>query len=314
MQALYAFYQNEERDLAKCEKDLFTSIDKIYDLYIHLLTLLPAIRNIAQKVIEENKSKKLPTPEDLNPNLKFTTNPIFRKIEDSSLIRKLALEKNISWQNELELLKNIFTEIKNSEEYSNYLNEEREAKFICHKDFIITIYKYYISQYEPLENYFEGKNIHWCDDIGLVNSIMLKTILNMMENEELQILPLYKNQEEDRTFAEDLFRKTILHDAESMGYISNKTRNWDIDRIAMMDVLLMKMAITEILYFETVPIKVSLNEYIEISKLYSTPKSKIFINGILDKLVHDFRDENKLVKTGRGLVDTSTPNPNLPIS
>lgn len=302
MQALYAFYQSEEKDVVRSEKELFTSIDRIYDLYVHLLTLLPAIKFTAERIIEENRNKKLQSSIELNPNLKLVNNPVFTSMENSSILKKLAIEKHISWQNEHELLRSVLMEITKSEEYVQYMNSE-ENSFVHHKDFIITIYKYYIANNELLENFLENKSIHWADDIGLVNSILLKTILNIVEKDDLQLFPLYKNEEDDKTFAEDLFRKTVVHDAENMAYISNKTHNWDVDRIAMMDVLLMKMALTEILHFETVPIKVSLNEYIEISKLYSTPKSKVFINGILDKLVQDFRAEGKLVKAGRGLIE-----------
>jgi N utilization substance protein B len=123
------------------------------------------------------------------------------------------------------------------------------------------------------------------------------------ESQKFFLLPLYKNEDEDREFTRSLFRLTVLHNAENEKYIAEKTKNWDMDRIAVMDVLLMKMAITEILFFQTVPVKVTLNEYIEISKLYSTPKSSIFINGILDKLVHDFRANEKFQKVGRGLLE-----------
>ena len=185
------------------------------------------------------------------------------------------------------MVRKIFGSIRGSEEYRKYLSVP--ASFENDKEFILNAYKNHIAEYELLEHYFEEKSIFWVDDMGLVNSCILRMIENVKEGQELEILPLYKNEEEDSAFARELFHQTVLRNAENEKYISEKTTNWDVDRIAMMDVLLMKMAISEILHFENIPVKVTLNEYIEISKMFSTPNRKIFIKGILDNLVQDFR-------------------------
>ena len=301
MQALYAFFQGENTDLTKGEKDMFFSINKIYDMYYYLLSLLVEIRNSAERTSEGGKQKHRPTKDELNPNLRFIENKIILKFDKSLQLQNYCERNKINWQDEGELVRKIVTSIKGSEDYEKYLS--MPASFENDKEFILNAYKYHIAEYELLEHYFEDKSIFWADDMGLVNSCILRMIESMKENDELEIMPLYKNEAEDSAFARELFHQTILRNAENEKHISEKTTNWDVDRIAMMDVLLMKMAISEILHFENIPVKVTLNEYIEISKMFSTPKSKIFINGILDTLVQEFRRENKLNKSGRGLME-----------
>jgi N utilization substance protein B len=162
-----------------------------------------------------------------------------------------------------------------------------------------------MADFELLNHFYEEKNLHWGDDIYLVNPMVVKTIESFKETStpDFALLTLYKDREEDEQFIKDLFRQTVIQYDETKKLIGDKTKNWEVERIAMMDVLLMQMAITEILYFSNIPVKVSLNEFIEISKIYSTPKSKLFINGILDKLLIDFKAEGKLNKIGRGLME-----------
>ncbi|MDQ3048586.1 MAG: transcription antitermination factor NusB, partial [Bacteroidota bacterium] len=173
------------------------------------------------------------------------------------------------------------------------------------RDFIIEVFREYIADFELMNHLYEEKNLHWGDDIYLVNPMVVKTLETFKEDAtpEHSLMQLYKDREEDEQFVKDLFRQTALRNEETEKLIGDKTKNWEVERIAMMDVLLMKMAITEILHFSNIPVKVTLNEFIEISKIYSTPKSKIFINGILDKLVADFKSENMLNKMGRGLME-----------
>jgi len=304
MQALYAFFQSDNHDLDKGERELMKSIDKIYDLYIYLLLLLIEIRDQSDRIDEEAKNKRLPTASDLNPSKHFVNNLIVRQLDENVHLKKEIANRKISWQLDDELVRKILTVIKGSVEYTDYQSAPVQS-YEKDKEFLIAVYKNYIADFELLGHYFEEKSIYWVDDLRLVNSIILKTLEGMTENPEggFELMSLYKDEKEDKQFVSDLFRKTIFHDKESEKVISEKTKNWEVERIAMMDILLMKMGITELLYFENVPVKVSLNEYIEISKLYSSPKSKIFINGILDKLVQDFKRDNILIKTGRGLVE-----------
>jgi N utilization substance protein B len=304
MQALYAFFQGDSKDIAKGEKEMFAGMDKLYELYHMLLLLLVEIRFNAQRAIEDAKNKMLPTEHDLNPSMRLVENTILRKLEASKALKKFAADHKLSWQNEGELTRRILSNIRASETYKLYMSSPGHT-FQEEQEFILDIYKQHICDFELLENFMEERSIFWYNDLDYVNSMVIKTIEGMSErdDENTRLMPLYKNRAEDTEFASELFRKTVVHDEENQKLIGEKTKNWEVERIAMMDVLLMKMAITEILYFETVPVKVSLNEYIEVSKMFSTPKSKIFINGILDKLVLDFKNSGRLQKTGRGLVE-----------
>jgi len=304
MQALYAFFQSEGKDLAKAELELFRNIDKIYDLYILQLLILPEVRDIAENVSAEAKKKRLPTENDLNPNRKFLDNKIINLLQQNEYILKFADAHKLSWQNEYDIVKKIFTNIKNSEEYAAYI-ASADFSFKAQQDFVIEIYETFIADYEILIHHFEEKNIHWGDDIYLVHHLVAKTIAGLDENAEINfsLMSLYKDAEEDKKFIAELFRKTILHDEENSKIISEKTSNWDMERLAFMDLLLMRMAVAEVLYFPSIPVKVTLNEYIELAKMYSTPKSKTFINGVLDKLVADFKTSNQIQKTGRGLLE-----------
>jgi N utilization substance protein B len=304
MQALYAYFQSDVKDLNKSEKQLLSSIHKIYDLYLYLLSLLLEIRDHAERVLEDAKSKRLPTAEDLSPNKKFIENKFLIQLSKNAVLQKELNARKISWQNEPELIKKIFNAIRSSDEYSQYLASDNDS-YKSHKNFIEDVYKHEIAGLEAVHNLFEEIDIYWTDDIDFVNVMVIKTINSYSESatQHEGLFKLYKDAEEDKEFVEELFRKTIIHEETNEKYIGDKTKNWEVDRIAMMDVLLMKMAITEVLHFPSIPVKVSLNEYIELSKMYSTPKSKLFINGILDKLVMDFKTNKQIKKVGRGLME-----------
>jgi len=303
MQALYAFFQSGHNDLARGEKEMFHAIGKIYDMYHFLLRLLVEIRVAALRAADEAKLKHRPTQNDLNPNPRFIDNRVLLLLEKNRQLGAYCEKHKISWTEEGELVRKILASIRNSPEYEKYL--AAPSSFDNDKAFILTAYKNHIADYELLEHFFEEKSIFWVDDIGLVNACVLKTIEAINENDDghMALLPLYKNEEEDTAFARELFHQTVLRNEENEKLIGNKTKNWEVERIAMMDVLLMKMGISELLHFHSIPVKVTLNEYIEISKMFSTPKSKIFINGILDKLVQDFRRDDRMRKTGRGLIE-----------
>ncbi len=304
MQALYAFFQSDNKDLPKGERDLFIGIDKIYDLYIYQLAFLVELHHVATKLSEDAKNKRLPTSNDLNPNLKFIQNKFILQLVENIHLKREMNNRRISWTNEFELVKKIFNNIKASEEYDNYMNVSDDS-YKTHLDFAVEVFKEHMADFELLNHFYEEKNLHWGDDIYLVNPMVVKTIESYKENSnsDFTLLPLYKDREEDEQFVKDLFRQTVIQEVETKKLIGDKTKNWEVERIAMMDVLLMQMAITEILYFSNIPVKVSLNEFIEISKIYSTPKSNLFINGILDKLLADFKTGNKLNKIGRGLME-----------
>ncbi len=304
MQALYGFFQSDAKDLAKGERDLFNGIDKIYDLYIYQLSLLVELQHVASVTLEDAKTKRLPTQADLDPNLKFLENKFLKQLSENIHLKREVNNRRINWNNEFELVRKIYNNVKASTEYKAYMSSDDDS-YATHRNFIVEMFKEHVADFELIIHLYEEKSMYWGDDIYLVNPMVVKTIEGFKEdaNPDFPLMPLYKDREEDEKFVKDLFRQTALRNEETEKLIGDKTKNWEVERIAMMDVLLMKMAITEILHFSGIPVKVSLNEFIEISKMFSTPKSKIFINGILDKLVADFKMENRLNKIGRGLME-----------
>lgn len=296
LQSLYAFFQSGNTSLDAGEKELLFSIDKIYDLYLYQLTLITDIGRQARKIIEDNKNKKIPSPQDLNPNTRFIENQCLMGIENSLELEQKLKERKISWAIAPEIPRKIFLNFRESKHYQEYMDIP-ESSFEQDRDLILKMLKNHICEAELLHHFYEENSIYWLDDWELVNKMIIKSI-KAMENgsdEDFKLMSLYKDLD-DRRFARELFKKTILNDKEFAPMIAAKTQNWDIERIALMDIIIMKMALTEITRFPEVPVKVSLNEYIELSKMYSTPKSKVFVNGVLDKLVEELVAENKISK------------------
>lgn len=300
MQTLYSYFQQENGDIAFYEKELFKSLDKIYDLYISVLQLLGDMHHTAHLVIEENKHKRLPTKEDLDPNLKFIQNSVLVALSESGDLKRELTNRKISWQNDFDLVRKLFLELRGTELYKNYMSSP-SSSVKEDKQFLISVVTEFLYEHELLNHLFEDRNIHWADDTYGAFSMVAKTFETF--NDEFKLLPLFKDAEDDKQFISTLFRKTIAGDKEYEKLIDEKTKNWELDRIAAMDILLMKMAIAEFLNVSNVPVKVSLNEYIDISKEYSTPNSRNFINGVLDKIIADLKRENKIQKTGRGLME-----------
>jgi transcription antitermination protein NusB len=304
LQILYAYFRVDGNNLASGEKELLHSINKVYDLYIYRLSLIVEISEFAQRRMEEGKNKVLPKPEDLNPNIKFVENRLVKKLRENTALKSELNARKINWGQEHELVKKLFLEIRDTAEYSEYMNSGNSS-FAEDKEFIVKIYKKYLAESESLEYFFEEKSIYWMDDPELINSMVVKTFKNFAEDSEqsLPLMNLYNDEKDDREFVVELFRKTIVNSQEYEQIISDKTKNWEVDRIALMDILIMKMAMCEILNFPSIPVKVTLNEYIDISKRFSTPKSKVFVNGILDKIIADLKTADKIKKTGRGLIE-----------
>jgi transcription antitermination protein NusB len=303
LQALYAYFQSEEDNFNRTEKEMLSSIDRIYDLYIYLLLSFSQIQNIAEQIILDKKNKIRPSEDDLNPNMKFVQNAVFKILDESKNLRRISEENKVNWVGDehQEMFKKIFNQIKESEIYFSYMNED-DNSFERDLEFALTLFKAEIANSQLIYNFFEEKSIHWMDDIDLSCSMVLKTLKTAKIDEQLAILPLYKDPEDEIPFVKTLLRKTVSRDKENEKLIDELTQNWEFDRIAKMDVILMKMAITEFQEFNNIPTKVTLNEYIEISKFYSTPKSNAFINGILDKAIDKLNADGKIVKIGRGLM------------
>ncbi|MDX9768886.1 MAG: transcription antitermination factor NusB [Tenuifilaceae bacterium] len=299
---LFAFFRGENDSLAKAEKELFHSIKKGYDLYNYLFLLLLEIQSFAQKRIEMSRQKLMPTHEDLNPNLRFVENPYFTLISDNESVHDYLSYNKLSWVNYPELIKKLFQKISASDYYQKYM-ELPSADFADHRQVLVNILTKELIDFDDFVQCLEEQSIYWNDDLDFMIGMVVKTLKKFEADQESStpVFPMFKN-EDDEDFAKRLLRKAVLNHDENTQVIDQYTKNWDVERIASMDILIMEMALTEITDFPSVPVKVSFNEYIEISKYYSTDQSSTFINGVLDKIIAAYRSEGKIQKQGRGLV------------
>jgi len=302
LQVLYAYYSSEERSINNTEKELFFCIHKTYDLYHYLLALVIEIADYAETRIELKRNKHQPTQEDLHPNIKFVSNLFIQQLRENRQLTAYLNQTKLSWVNHPELIKELYLIVTESEIYQEYVSSETRS-FMDDRKFIEKIFNKIFLVSEELYEVLEEQSIYWNDDIEFVISVIIKTTKRFNETTDSgqHLMPLYKD-EEDREFARDLLRKSLINHDELQALIKVHSSNWDVERIAFMDILMMQMAITEFLYFPSIPTKVTMNEYIELSKFYSTEKSRNFINGILDKTLKDLKKEGKINKAGRGLV------------
>lgn len=302
LQSLYAFHNQENTSLEIHKKFLINSMEKMFDLYLLMLDLLPAIKIQAENFIEVSRNKHLPTEEDIKPRKNFVENKVLQMLETNSVFKKqLEKHKIKNWQLDNEYAQILFREMRKSDTYHQYLNIKNPT-FNQDRDFIFYTYKELIAPNDKLFEYLEDKQITWTDDFPIVNTAIVKLLSELKPNtpERKWVPDLFKN-EDDREFAELLLEKTVAEYEMLLNEIEGKTPNWDRERIAELDLLFIKMALTEFLFFPTIPVKVTINEYLEIAKEYSTPKSSLFINGLLDKISKEYASDNKLNKTGRGL-------------
>ncbi len=303
LQILYAFFHSESDDLLKCERELEKSIQHTQSLYFHLLLLLVDLKLLAKTKIEKGRDKLLPSQDDLNPNTKFIDNKFLSLLQENlNQVDKSNLEPNY-WLGHTDLQTKLLAQIQASDMYSAYMLKSSHS-FVDDRKFILNIFKEFIAPNDDLHSFLGQKSIYWLDDFSIVNISVIKTIKSFKDDELMQnvFMPLFKN-EDDKKYAFSLLKKTIVNSDNYKKYIGETASNWDEERISSMDQLLMQMAICELLNFETIPVKVTLNEYIELSKDYSSFKSKVFINGVIDKLAVRFKKENKIKKLGRGLVE-----------
>lgn len=296
IQLVYAYYQNGSKNLDAAEKELFFSLSKAYDLYNYLLLLMIAVTNYAQKRIEAGKAKLAPTPEELNPNMKFVENAFIAQLEVNKQLMDYVEHQKRSWVNEEDFVKSFYEKLLASDIYKEYMaNEERS--YAADRELWRKLYKTFIYNNEQLDELLEEQSLYWNDDKHVIDTFVLKTIKRFApENGANQaLLPEFKD-DEDREFARRLFRRTILNCDYYRHLISENTRNWDLDRVAFMDVVIMQCALAELLSFPNIPVSVTLNEYVDIAKIYSTHKSGSFVNGTLDGIVKELKKENKLTK------------------
>lgn len=303
MQTLYANKRAEENSLAKDLKFLHSSINGMYQLYLLLISILIELHDKADDYIERSSQKHLATQADRNPNRKFLNNELLKLLVNNKLLQDTIDKHKVNnWRTDFEYIDLLFKEMRNSNVYTEYM-KTKTSDFIDDKHFLIDLYKEIIAPNEKLYEYLEDKNMTWLDDLPAVNTVILKLLRKAKPtSEEAFFVPTLLKDREDLIFAEDLLKRNY-EDAESLSkIIAERTNNWDSERIAEVDYVLLEMAICEINHFPSIPTKVTINEYLEIAKEYSTPKSSIFINGILDRLIRDYQEAGILNKTGRGLM------------
>ena len=303
MQVIYALKRSEELNLTSEEKFLKLSMDNMYDLYLLMLSLLVKVHEKAKDQQEKSQQKHLLTSEDLNPNMKFVKNELLVQLSENQYLKN-ALERHkvTNWELDNEYVEVIFRAILESDRFANYMATE-SSSYNKDRQFIVELFKEVIAPNEKLYNYLEDRNLTWIDDLPVVNTALVK-LLNKSkeENYEDYFTPKLFKDEEDKQFGISLLKHTIKNFEPYTEEISLKTKNWDKDRIADIDFVLLQMAICEFHEFPSIPTKVSINEYIEIAKEYSTPKSNVFINGVLDKIVKEYSENKTLNKIGRGLM------------
>jgi len=308
LQALYAAIQSNDTDILIGQKKLITKLDKIYDLTIYQLSILLEIRDLAENKLEEAKKKNYPTPEELNPNTRFIENTFLVQLgENTDLLNKID-KLAINWITEPDIIRKIYVNMVESDFYKAYMAKP-QTNYKQDKDLIKDLFAQVVIPSESLHALFAEKDLNWADDYNLSAEVSLMIISSYKAgwSEHKPLPPLFKDEEnaiisQDREFAKDLFKTVLVNDERFDEIMKPKVKNWDMDRLATIDKILIKMALAEVLEMPTIPVKVSLNEYIELSKYFSTPKSKIFINGILDKVVADLKTKGDIKKQGRGLM------------
>ena len=296
VQIIYAYYQNGGKNLDTDEKELFFSLSKAYDLYNYLLLLMVEVTKQANKKLNAAKNKLIPTKEELFPNTKFVENRFIAQLEVNKQLLDFAGNQKKTWENEADFVKSLCEQIMESDIYKEYMASETSS-YEEDREVWRKIYKKIIFNNAELDQVLEDQSLYWNDDKEIVDTFVLKTIKRFEEKNgaKQELLPEFKD-DEDQDFARRLFRRAILNSDYYRHLISENTKNWDLDRVAFMDVIIMQIALAEVLSFPNIPVSVSLNEYVEIAKLYSTPKSGGFINGTLDGIVNQLKKENKLTK------------------
>jgi N utilization substance protein B len=302
LHVLYAFNRKEGDDLASADNELAKSIAKAYDLYLYLLLLFTELVVVAENRIETGLQKNFPTSDDLNPNRRFVNNRIIRKLRNCDELTKVSRDRKITWSGHEEIPRALYLRLNDWPEFSAYQNSSEDS-IGDDRRFLNNMLTGLLLMTEDLLLHLEETSIYWNDDLEFAVIMIEKTLKRIKEENQpgLFLMPLFKN-EEDAKFASDLLRNSLLRESEIRKMIDSNTTNWEIERIALMDILVMQLAITEIMVFPEIPVKVTLNEYIEIAKYYCTAKSSTFINGILDKVVKELKDKGMFEKTGRGLI------------
>jgi N utilization substance protein B len=296
LQIVYAYYQKGNNDLKSAENELIFSLQKSYDLYHYLLLLIPLLTNAEQKRLDIGKNKHLPTESELNPDRRLEENSLAEQLRINEQLQQFSNEKGTLWNDEdSRFIRNLLKTVLQSKIYEEYL--QSEVSYESDKEFWRKAFKYIVLEGDELKEVLEEKSIYWDDDLDVVGTFTLKTIKRFTPESDAtqELLPMFKDSE-DYEFAINLLHSTILEEEENNRRINRQIKNWEIERIAQIDLYIMQIALAELKNFPNIPVNVTLNEYIDLARYYSTPKSPNFINGILDSIVKELKNEGKLFK------------------
>ena len=309
LQNLYAYHQAHETNISQAERQLLKDIDGLYELFIYLLSFWVEVKRFAEQRIEENRRKIFPTEEDLNPNLKFVNNRILNVLDNNKHLLQLEDTYKINWGNDRDdFIRAFYGRLQEYPEYQSYMTDGKDS-FEDDRKFLVAVIDGYMAEDDLLYDYFADRKLGFNSDYQIGLYLLWKFISEMRSsfNEDSKLPPVFvtegREANDDKEFAVDLFRKTILHREEFKEMVESNVANWDYNRLALMDKILIFMALTEFCDFHSIPVKVTINEYVEISKFYSSAESRRFVNGMLDKMAKQLTESGKLVKTGLGLVD-----------
>lgn len=303
LQTLYAYHASDLKEVNRYEKSLLDSVDQVYAMYIWTLGLLEDVADYAQRDADDRAGKYLPSEDDLNASIKLVSNTFIESLRHNKTYQDAIKKYQVNWSFDPEIVKGVFDKLKASPQYTQYLQIE-DRSIGVEKDIIKFIFKKIILVFPVVEQAFEEKFINWPIDKDVLQAMLAKTLKNFQSEVPSQnhLAPVSQNWEEDRVFALDLLSNSIRYQEQYQQLIQEKTMNWEAERIALMDTLLMRMAICELLNFPSIPVKVTMNEYIDIAKEFSTPKSNTFINGILDKILQDLQNSGRIRKNERGML------------
>lgn len=304
LQNVFAWQMTETKDTLTSQKALMQSIDSVYEMYINMLALLVDVTEYTAIDAIDRANKLLPTSEDLNPNQKLLNNKFILVLKQNPDFIAFTNKYRVNWSADPDLVKSVFIKLKESKEYEAYLADENET-LESSKDIIKFIFRKILLKNPNVVQIFEENFINWAVDREVMQGMIAKTIKGFVSEDPFvnKLTPISQDWEEDSKFVKDLFIHTLKNDEQYQSLIAERTKNWESDRIALMDTILMKMAICELMNFPSIPVKVTINEYLDLAKDFSTPKSNSFINGILDKILGDLKRTNSIKKLGRGLIE-----------
>lgn len=296
VQIVYAYYKNSGKSIKAAEEEVFFSLSKAYDLYNYMLLLIVGITHYAADRISFKSMKLRPTDSDINPNLKFVKNRFAAQLEVNEQLCKFAEKSKVNWVEHSDLVRRILDSIEESDAYKEFMSSETSS-YEEDRELWRKLYKAFIFDNEELDALLEEQSLYWNDDKSIVDTFVLKTIKRFEESNgaEQELLPEYKDMN-DKAFASTLVRTAITKADEYRQLMSENSKNWDMSRFAFMDVVIMQVALAEIFAFGDIPLNVTLNEYVEIAKYYSTAKSGSFVNGLLDSITKKLRAEGVINK------------------